>query len=130
MNGQKDSYGARCLDMPFTSTQPDIPSRAFILPLTLHLEHSSLLVDPPIHGVLTQSRIERRALAQNSDSSDLMLPCDHHCSRDAPGSWALKPVTASSGRGHVQCRLAAKIAGIEDLEQIEFSTTRSPAVEG
>lgn len=127
---QGNSYGAGCLDLPYTSTQSDISSLSFSPSSTLHLEHSSLLVDPSIHHVLTQSRIKGLAFGQNSDSSDLMLPCDHHCSRDAFASGAPKPIAASSGRCHVQSRLAAKVPGVENLEEIELAASGGPAVEG
>lgn len=123
--------GAIGLDLPYTSTQSDIPSNLFSPSLILHLEHTPLLlVDPPIHHVLAQSRIKQLTLAQNPDGSDLVLPRKDHCSRDAFASGALEPIAASTGRRHVQCRFAAKVAGVENFEDIEFATAGGPAVQG
>ena len=58
---------ALCTDIKKTAVEPEGRTRHIRLPnvtfhllssLTLHLEHASLLVDPPIHYVLTQNPIK------------------------------------------------------------------------
>lgn len=59
-----------------------------------------------------------------------MLPGYDDGGYDAAGDGAPEPIAAPARGRHVQGRFAAGVAGVEDLEEVEFAAAGCPAVEG
>lgn len=57
----------------------------------------------------------------------LVATCEHHGCFDSVFGRSFEVVRRPTSRCHVQRRLAAEIARIQDFKKVEFATSRSPA---